>query len=165
MVATSLTPWEEFKLYLEIANHIFVILGVLLAIILYAKKQFELSYEKLNDKYLNFLELQLQHPGLGTNTSDHEIALHAPGTPQKAAREIIFDYLLSLFERAYLFLGTGIDRHAPWKSSEWESWKNWIQEYKQNPNFMQYWDEIKDKSSYTEKFVKFFDAELKREGK
>lgn len=165
MSTAGLPAWEQLKLYLEILNHVFVILGIVLAIILYAKRQLEHFYEKLNDKYLTFLELQLQHPGLGTNTSDRDLVAYLTGTPESAAQAIIFDYLLSLLERAYLFLGSGIDSWTPWKASEWRSWKGWIQAYKKNPNFVKFWDEIQANACYTEKFVKFLNAELKREAK
>ena len=149
----------EWKDFLEATEKILIIGGILFALILYPKSQFENSYERLNDHFLHFLEMQIEHPMLGTNTSDRALVSL---TPEQLARQtLLFDYLSSLLERAFYSLNTGIDSWLPWRSSEWKTWEKWIDVYAQNENYVQFWRTHHEKACYGEKFMKFIRVEFK----
>lgn len=159
-ISAACETLELVKIYLEIANYIFIIFGVLFAVVFYPKSQFEKSYGQLNDHFLRFLELQLEWPGLGTNTFDREIVVFRDLHDDPARQELIFDYLLSLLERAFYYLHTGLDQYLPWKWWEWKSWHKWLRVYKGNQNFVKFWKKVRKESCYGAKFVDFMDNEL-----
>lgn len=150
------------KDYLDIVNNLIVALGAIVAIVLYAKHQFERSYEQLNDRYLDFLQLQLNYPGLGTNTTDTIEIVFEENSKESAAQDLLFDYLLSILERAFMFLNTGLDRHFPWKSKEWVTWDEWVDEYAKNKNFLHFWSKISENSCYTQRFVDYLNTKLSK---
>lgn len=138
----------------ELFNNLAVSMGILLAVFFYSKNQFVSNYESLNDRFLDFMHLQVEHPGLGTDTYDREpVALKE--AVEIARRKAIFEYLCSLLERAFLYLGYGYDKHLPWKKYEWEAWDKWILVYCQNPNFTEFWRTIRDQSCYSKDFVTY----------
>lgn len=149
--------WTIIKTFddeLAFFNNLSVALGVVLAVILYAKNQFVRSYEQLNDRFLDFLHLQLSHPNLGTNTIDRH------PVQSSAAQALIFEYLLSLLERAFFFSNTGIDRYFCWKRREWDTWNKWVDEYLKNPNFVRFWDQVSSQSCYDERFQRYLNKKL-----
>lgn len=141
-------------------NDASVLIGVVVAVLLFSKRQLESSYEKLNDKFLEFLQLQISHPGLGTNTTDRAFIALTDDPKSLAVRDLIFDFLCSLLERAYLFLGAGIDQYLPWKAREWKHWEKWIIEYGKNENFREFWNRVSGTCCYSESFVRYMNHKM-----
>ena len=153
---------ESIKEVLGVINDASVLIGVSLAALLYSKNQFETAYEKLNDKFLEFLQLQISNPGLGTNTTDRAVISLDHDPKLSATRDLLFDYLCSLLERAFLFLHTGIDQYFPWKAREWKTWENWVLEYAQNENFVDYWGRVSANCCYSERFIDYMNEMLRK---
>lgn len=65
----------------ELFNHLAVSVGVLLAVFFYWKNQFVANYENLNDRFLDFMQLQIAHPGLGTDAGSPWSQNQAAATP------------------------------------------------------------------------------------
>lgn len=146
-------PICEWETCLRITEHVLVIGGILFALVLYPQSQFESSYERLNDHFMRFLEMQVEYPMLGTNTSDRELK---DLTPEQLARQaIIFDYLSSLLERAFYFLNDGINKWLFWRHREWDTWEEWIEIYSQNQNYVQFWRTHHAQACYGEEFMNF----------
>lgn len=143
----------------DLFNNLAVSVGILLAVFSYSKNQFIANYENLNDRFLDFMQLQVEHPGLGTDTYDREpVALTDP--TEIARRKAIFEFLCSLLERAFLYLNYGYDKILPWKKNEWDAWKKWILVYTRNQNFTEFWKAISDESCYSEEFVSYMNKEI-----
>lgn len=143
----------------ELFNNLAVSVGILLAVFFYSKNQFISNYENLNDRFLDFMQLQVAHPGLGTDTYDRTpSALLQPA--DVARRQAIFEFLCSVLERAFLYLNYGYDKHLPWKKYEWQAWEKWILVYCQNPNFTDFWRTIRYESCYAEDFVRYMNEHI-----
>lgn len=140
-------------------NDLAVSLGILLAIFFYSRNQFIASYENLNDRFLDFMQLQVSYPALGTDTYDR-VAIVLSSDEDMARRKAIFEFLCSLLERAYLYLNDGWDRCLPWKKSEWTAWEHWIHVYCQNPNFTAFWRMMRDDSCFSASFVQYMNAKI-----
>lgn len=138
----------------KLFNDLAVSVGILLAVFFYTKNQFIATYENLNDRFLDFMQLQIAHPGLGTDTYDRAV-VPLTAAADIARRKAIFEFLCSILERAFLYLNNGHDRHLCWKKAEWVEWEKWILAYCQNPNFVQFWRAIRDQSCYSTEFVEY----------
>ena len=93
------------------------------------------SYKSLEDKYFRFLELQLQYPDLGTRLYEPD---KLPSNPQsKVRKEIIWEMLLSIFERVYLEREVSEEIFV----NQWPGWKEYILEYLQRkPSLRELWN-------------------------
>jgi hypothetical protein len=88
------------------------------------------TYQQLSDNYQDFLKVALENADLGLFSASDGPALT---TEQRERRFIIFDMLISLFERAYLLLyEEGMDTR---ESRRWSSWEDYIREWCRRPDF------------------------------
>ena len=90
----------------ELASYIVTALGLPVAILFFMLEQRkerdneeEEAYQLLSDAYTDFLKVVLANPDLQLRT--HE-PLANPTSEQRERMLVIFDMLVSLFERAYL---------------------------------------------------------------
>lgn len=160
----------DVKDWLEIANYVSVIGGVLWAVIQWPRVREqriatdrEHSYAALNDHFLKFLELQLISPALGTSASDRAPVWDELSPQDRAKQRILFDYLASILERAYYFLNYGSAKQSEWDTKQWNEWADWIRRYAQNPNFTAFWrylDETGEKASYGPEFVSYIRSKI-----
>jgi hypothetical protein len=90
----------------------------------------EEAYQHLSDAYTDFLKVVLAHADLQLRTSS---ALPAPTPEQTERMMIIFDMLISLFERAFLVA------HKPHMSlaeqRRWNSWDDTMREWCRREDF------------------------------
>src|SRR5688572_16026945 len=86
-------------------------------------------YQLLSDNYQDFLKVALDNPDLGLFCAGAS-ALNAE---QKERQLIIFNMLISLFERAYLLLHD--EDMSPKQARRWNSWEDYILEWCQRPDF------------------------------
>ena len=118
-------------------SYIVTVVGLPLAIFVFLFEQRkereneeEEVYQLLSDNYQDFLKVALANPDLhlfstgGTDTLNPE---------QKERQFIIFNMLMSLFERAYLLLYD--DEMSPKQARRWNSWEDYILEWFQRPDF------------------------------
>jgi hypothetical protein len=123
---------------LEMASFLVTIVGLPFAIgvFLYEQRrerenEEEEAYQLLSDAYNDFLKIVLAHPDLQLRTA---AALPHPTPEQNERMRVIFDMLISLFERAYLVA------HKPAMSDtearRWNSWDDYMREWCRREDFL-----------------------------
>ena len=128
--------------YLDIIDKIVVILGFPIVFIQYrrTKKKEKQdreygTYNALDEKYLEFQKLCLEHPYLNIFDIPDEIQ---PVLDEKQKKEelILLTMLFSIFERAYLLYS---DQYSAIKKKQWTGWDSYIKSYCERDNFLRAW--------------------------
>ncbi len=121
----------------ELASFVVTALGLPLAIAFFAWEQRkereneeEAGYQLLSDAYNDFLQVVLAHPDLQLRTSS---ALPDPTPEQRERMMVIFDMLVSLFERAYLVAYK--PRMDDTQRRRWNSWDDYMREWCHREDF------------------------------
>jgi hypothetical protein len=92
-------------------------------------------YNALDDKYIEFMSLCLQHSYLDIfDIPDKEPVVLTP--KQKKEELIAFTMLISIFERAYLMYH---DQNNRMIKIQWMGWDEYIREYCKRENFQYAW--------------------------
>ena len=98
--------WENLRASVEFLSHLVTAIGLPYAVVVFVYEQRkereneeEEAYQNLSNAYIEFLEVVLNHADLQLRT---RAALPDPTPEQRERMAIIFDMLVSLFERAYL---------------------------------------------------------------
>jgi hypothetical protein len=121
----------------ELLSYIVTTIGLPLAIVVFVYEQKkerdneeEEVYQDLSDNYQDFLKIALEHPDL------HLYTLEPPAERSQEQRErmvIIFNMLVSLFERAYLLL---YDPNMNLRQQRrWRSWEDYMREWCKREDF------------------------------
>ncbi len=127
------TPLE----YLEALSYIVTVVGLpfAIAVFLYEQRrerqnEEEEIYQRLSDEYAEFLKIVLQHADLGLmRTQTDAVTLTEE---QRERRGVLFELLVSLFERAYLLV---YEEHMKRQTQRlWMSWED----------YMRYWCRRRD---------------------
>lgn len=128
-----MTPIEWF----ELASYIVTVVGLPFAIAIFFYEQRkereneeEEQYQHLSDAYNEFLKIVLDHADLQLRT--HE-PLPSPTPEQRERMLVIFDMLISLFERAYL-VAYKDDMDAT-ERRRWNSWDDYMREWCRRDDF------------------------------
>ncbi|MBI5277605.1 MAG: hypothetical protein HY854_14215 [Burkholderiales bacterium] len=126
--------WREFW---EVASFIVTALGLPVAILFFMWEQRkerdnedEAQYQLLADAYNDFLQTVLAHPDLHLRTNE---PLTNPTTEQAERMLVIFDMLMSLFERAYLVAYK--PRMGETERRRWNSWDDYMREWCRREDF------------------------------
>lgn len=115
--------------YWELASYIVTVIGLPFAIAVYyldqrkeRQNEDEELYQRLSDEYANFSKLLLQNSDLQLMNPD---SVNMAVTPEQQERKrIIFDILISLFERAYILV---YEEHMNRQTQRlWASWQDYI---------------------------------------
>jgi hypothetical protein len=121
----------------ELASFIVTTLGLPFAILFFAWEQRkerdnedEAQYQLLSDAYNDFLKIVLANPDLHLRTNE---PLTDPSAEQKERMLVIFDMLISLFERAYLVAYK--PRMNEVESRRWNSWDDYMREWCRREDF------------------------------
>ncbi len=121
----------------EIASYIVTVLGLPIAIGIFVWQEIkeraneeEEGYQLLSNAYNDFLKIVLVHPDLQLRTSE---PLPNPTPEQKERMLVIFDMLISLFERAYLVAYS--ERMTQQQKRHWNSWDDYMREWCQREDF------------------------------
>ena len=125
------------KEFWELASFVVTVIGLPLAIATFVYQsrreranEEEEEYQLLNNAYIEFLRVVLEHPDLHlrSNATTPNLTLE-----QEERMLVIFDMLISLFERAYLVA------YAPDMSAamarRWNSWEDFMREWCGRENF------------------------------
>lgn len=137
-----MTDLENVKNVLEASSYAVTILGVPIAIYLfYQEKRKERkereygTYNALDDKYIEFLNLCLQNTDLNIyyvkRNDNVDLTLD-----QERKQLIIFEILISILERAYLMYE---DQNTLIKKEQWEGWNIYMYEWMRQENFKNSW--------------------------
>ena len=121
----------------ELLSYVVTVVGLPLAIgvFLYEQRrerenEEEEVYQLLSDNYQDFLRIALDNPDLRLFSAGASGSL----TEQQRERQfIIFNMLISLFERAYLLLYE--DDMKPKQARRWHSWEDYMLEWCRRPDF------------------------------
>ena len=120
----SLETWE-------LMSYIVTVIGLPLAIGVFffeqrkeRENEEEEVYQLLSDNYQDFLKVALENPDLCLFSDEETPSL---SSEQKERLRIIFDMLISLFERAYLLLYE--ERMSDKQRRRWHSWDDYMREW------------------------------------
>jgi hypothetical protein len=121
----------------EIASFVVTVIGLpfAIAVFLYQQRQEreneeEEAYQMLSDAYNDFLKIVLANADLQLRTSS---ALAHPTPEQNERMMVIFDMLISLFERAYLVAYK--EDMTPTEKRRWNSWDDSMREWCRRDDF------------------------------
>ena len=121
----------------ELLSYVVTVIGLPLAIGVFIferrqehESQEEAIWQQLSDAYIDFLEVVLAHPDLRLRSQ--------PSTPdlndeQRERMQVIFDMLISLFERAYLLAYE--PEMGERQGRRWHSWEDYMREWCQRDDF------------------------------
>jgi hypothetical protein len=90
----------------------------------------EEAYQHLSDAYNRFLEVVLANADLQLRSN---AALPNPTPEQNERMRVIFDMLISLFERAFLVAHK--DAMSPTEQRRWNSWDDFMREWLRREDF------------------------------
>jgi hypothetical protein len=121
----------------ELASYVVTVIGLPCAIAIFIYEQRkernneeEDQYQHLSDAYNEFLKIVLDHADLQLRT--HE-PLPNPTPEQRERMLVIFDMLISLFERAYLVAYK--DHMDGAERRRWNSWDDYMREWCRRDDF------------------------------
>lgn len=127
----------EFKDVLEQLSFVVTIIGLPFAVLVYLRDQRrerdneeEEQYQHLSDAYNEFLKVVLEHADLQLRSNS---ALENPSPDQRERMLVIFDMLVSLFERAYLVAFK--EDMSPEDRRRWNSWDDYMREWCRREDF------------------------------
>jgi hypothetical protein len=121
----------------ELLSYVVTVVGLPLAILTYWQEQRkerenedEETYQLLSDAYTDFLKLVMENPDLQLRSRRAAPQLT---DEQKERRQVVFEMLVSLFERAYLL---AYDEDMTEKERRrWHSWDDYMREWCRRPDF------------------------------
>lgn len=123
-------PWE-------LASYVVTVLGLPLAIGIFLwqernerANEEEEGYQLLSNAYNDFLKVVLAHPDLHLRTNE---PLPSPTPEQNERMLVIFDMLISLFERAYLVAYK--EDMSTEERRRWNSWDDYMREWCRRDDF------------------------------
>jgi len=121
----------------ELASFVVTTLALPFAIIFFAWEQRkerdneeEEQYQLLSDAYNDFLQVVLGNPDLHLRTNE---PLENPSGEQRERMLVIFDMLISLFERAYLVAYK--TKMSETEKRRWNSWDDYMREWCRREDF------------------------------
>jgi hypothetical protein len=128
---------EEWRDAWEVASFIVTTLGLPFAILFFAWEQRkerdneeEEGYQLLSNAYNDFLKVVLSHPDLHLRSQE---PLVDPTPEQRERMLVIFDMLISLFERAYLVAFKASMSET--EKRRWNSWDDYMREWCRREDF------------------------------
>ena len=124
MSVFSLETWE-------LLSYVVTVIGLPFAILVYIHDQRkerenedEEVYQLLSDNYQEFLKVALENPDLRLFSAESAGDL---STEQRERKLIVFNMLVSLFERAYLVLYD--DAMSDKQARRWRTWEDYMREW------------------------------------
>jgi hypothetical protein len=127
----------SLKEWLELLSYLVTVVGLPFAAWVFFAEQRkereneeEEAYQHLSDAYNDFLKIVLANADLQLRSTD---ALPNPTPEQNERMLVIFDMLISLFERAYL---VAYKEHMPAaEQRRWNSWDDYMREWCRREDF------------------------------
>jgi hypothetical protein len=129
----------DWKDIFEFASYVVTVVGLPFAVWVFVAQQRkereneeEQAYQLLSDAYIDFLEIVLKNSDLQLRSA---AALANPTPEQRERMLVIFDMLISLFERAYLVAWK--PEMEPTEQRRWNSWDDYMREWCRREDFAQ----------------------------
>jgi hypothetical protein len=121
----------------ELLSYVVTVVGLPLAIYTFWQEQRkerenedEETYQLLSDAYVDFLKLVMENPDLQLRSKSAAPQLN---DEQRERRQVVFEMLISLFERAYLL---AFDREmTDNQRRRWHSWDDYMREWCRRADF------------------------------
>ncbi len=121
----------------EFASYVVTVVALPFAIVVFIAEQRkerqneeEESFQLLSNAYTDFLRLVLENPDLRLHSDDATPNLDAE---QRERMLVLFDILISLFERAYILL---YEEPMPlYRERQWHSWDDYMREWCRRADF------------------------------
>lgn len=146
---------------LEMLSYVATIFGIPFALFLYwDEKRKERrdreygTYDALDNKYIEFLQLLLEYPHLDVYYHDGEKEKEL-NEEQYVQQMILFEILISLLERAYLMYR---DQSNEIKRKQFVGWAEYMRDWARKPSFLEAWKKLS--SQYDEDFVEYMNKEV-----
>ena len=121
----------------ELLSYVVTVIGLPLAIALFVFEQRkerdneeEEIHQQLSDSYTGFMQLVLENADLGLISRSVPLALD---DQQRERRLVLFDLLVSLFERAYVLAWE--EDMNPRQRRRWAAWEDWMREWCRREEF------------------------------
>jgi hypothetical protein len=121
----------------ELLSYVVTVVGLPLAILTFWQEQRkereneeEETYQLLSDAYTDFLKLVMANPDLQLRSRQAAPQLD---DEQHERRQVIFEILISLFERAYLLVYA--EDMTEKQRRLWHSWDDYMREWCRRPDF------------------------------
>jgi hypothetical protein len=134
----------SFLDFWQLCANIVTVFGLPLAIYTFVLEQRkerenedEEVYQLLSDAYIDFLKLVLKHPDLKLRTQQATPDL---SDEQHERMLVLFEILISLFERAYLTAYS--DDMTPNQRRRWQSWDDFMREWCRREDFRLAWPQL-----------------------
>jgi hypothetical protein len=126
----NLETWELLSYVVTV-----VFLPFAIAVFLYEQRkerenEEEATWQQLSDAYIDFLEVVLANPDLKLRSQTSTPDL---GDEQRERMWVIFDMLISLFERAYLLVYEADMGEK--QRRRWHSWEDYMREWCRREDF------------------------------
>jgi len=121
----------------ELLSYAVTVVGLPFAIVVFLwqerkerENEEEATWQQLSDAYIDFLEVVLAHPDLKlrSQTSTPDLT-----DEQRERMLVVFDMLISLFERAYLLAYA--EDMGDKQRRRWHSWEDYIREWCRREDF------------------------------
>jgi hypothetical protein len=127
----------DLRTSLEIASYAVTVVGLPFGVWVFFLQQRkereneeEEAYQHLSDAYNDFLKIVLANADLQLRTN---AALPDPTPEQQERMWVVFDMLVSLFERAYLVAWK--PQMTPAEQRRWNSWDDYMREWSRRDDF------------------------------
>ncbi|HYG20542.1 MAG TPA: hypothetical protein VD816_16495 [Ohtaekwangia sp.] len=134
---------DETLRVLEAMSYLVTILGVPVAIYLFYRERRKErlareaeTYQTMNDKYLEFLALCLEHSSFLNIYDDENARFEKYSKHEQDKVVVLFDILVSIFERAFMMYRYQNDRL---RAKQWKGWSAFIEGWMKRDDFRFCW--------------------------
>jgi hypothetical protein len=124
--------------FFELASYVVTVVALPFAILVFVAEQQkerqneeEESFQLLSNAYIDFLRLVLENPDLRLHSA---VATPDLSDEQRERMVVLFDILISLFERAYILLYE--DPMPLYRERQWHSWDDYMREWCRREDFL-----------------------------
>lgn len=159
MEGDVVTDWDIAN-WLQLLANISTFLGFPVAILVFAYsvkvavRDRELgTYSSLDDKYLDYLRLCIEHPKLNLyyiEAQDMELS-----ATEQTARYALFETLVTLMERAFLLYS---DHSEEVRKRQWAGWDEYCSDWARQARFQRLWDKLG--TQFDSRFVEYMDKKV-----
>lgn len=159
--STHYLPAAQFISSIITAASFFITAGTFILSVLALRKELNKrrkereygTYNSLDDKYIEYLKLCIDHPRLDTYSANHDSS--TLNEVEKQQRFAMFNILISICERSFLMYS---DQSSKIKAAQWSGWRDFIVTWSKNSGFKELWRD--NSPQYDKGFTKFVNTEV-----
>lgn len=118
------------------------------------------TYDALDEKYVEFQMLAIQHPKLDIADAPMPISSAQLGPEDVAVRRTLYQILIATFERTFLMYKDKSDRM---RKRQWEGWDAYVELYCDRPAFVDaFFNGLPPRADFSATFDLDFEAYMKQ---